>query len=193
MEQFEQNQEPVGSPKINVQLPPEQEQKKGLAIASLVLGLISMFGFCCCGINMITAPLAIIFGVIALVKKHGGTGLSIAGIITAALSLIIVLGIVFSFRDIYPYSEDIVRDYTQLVEEQDTVFPQYEKEGTLPEYLEKYTEQPFTDFFAKYDITIYDVMDALLEQYKAGTLGNINYSLPESSVSAASESVPEPA
>lgn len=179
MEQNGQMQEPVGAPHINVQLPPEQERKQGLAIASLILGIIGLFGFCCCGLNLIAAVIAVIMGIAVLVKKLDGTGFAITGIVTGGLALLMVFAVLFSFRDLYPYSETIVRDYGQLVEEQDEVFPKYEADGTLPDYLLKYTETPFTEFFEKYDANFYDVMDVLLEEYKAGGLKPIGYTLPD--------------
>ena len=91
---------------------------------------------------------------------------------TAVLSLLVIAGVFFSIRDFLPYSEQISNDYLQLIQEQDEVFPAYEADGTLPDYLKKYTEEPFASYFAKYDITFYDIMDALLEQYKTGSLKN---------------------
>lgn len=173
---MEQNQnmeqQPVGGgyQNVGVVLPPKKEKKTGLAIASLILGIVSLIGLCCCGLNIITAPLAIIFGIISLAKKYDGTGLSITGIVLAALSLIMMFGVIFAFRDVLPYSETIMEDYMQVIVEQDEVFPAYEADGTLPDYLLKYTESPYSDFLEKYDVDIYDVMDVLLEQYKNGEL-----------------------
>lgn len=159
---------------VNVTLPPQpqKERKLGTAIAALIFGILSIFGICCCCTNVIFAPIAIILGIIVLVKHQNGTGLAIFGMVAAILSLVVVAGICYSMRDILPYSQTIVEDYGKLVTEQDTVFPAYEEDGTLPDYLKKYTEDPFASFFAKYDGTFYDVMDALLEQYKAGKLQN---------------------
>ncbi|MBR4199853.1 MAG: DUF4190 domain-containing protein [Oscillospiraceae bacterium] len=164
------DQQPVGSYQ-NLNIPQQQKEKKsGLAIAALILGIVSLVGICCCGLNIITGPLAIIFGIIVLAKKQNGTGLAITGIVLAAISLIMVLGVVFAFKDILPYSETITQDYTRLITEADKVFPAYEEDGTLPDYLEKYKEPPYSDFMKKYDADIYDVMDALLAQYKNGQL-----------------------
>lgn len=154
-------------------VPPDQKKKLGFAIATLVLGIVSLFGFCCCGINIITAPLAIIFGIIALMKKHDGTGLTITGIVFAVVSIIMIGAIFYSFREILPYSNTIVSDYAQLIEEQDEVFPAYEEDGTLPDYMKKYTETPFAEILEKYEITIYDIMDLFLEQYKSGALESL--------------------
>ena len=119
------------------QVPPQRERKTGLAIAALILGIISLIGLCCCGLNIITAPLAIIFGIVSIVKKRDGTGLSITGIVLAALSLVMMFSVIFSVRDILPYSDVIMSDYMQLLSDQDTVFPAYKEDQTLPEYLEK--------------------------------------------------------
>lgn len=162
-------QQPVGGYQ-NLNIPQKPERKTGLAVASLILGLLSLFGLCCCGINIVTAPLAIIFGIVSLAKKRDGTGLAITGIVTAVLSIVMILGVVFAFRDILPYSDTIVQDYMQVIVDQDAVFTAYEADGTLPDYLEKYKEPPYSDFLAKYDADIYDVMDVLLEQYESGEL-----------------------
>lgn len=74
-------------------------QSKGLAIASLVLGILSLFTFA--GL-LIGAILGTILGIVALVKAngspatHGGKGLAIAGIVTSVASFLVipVIGIV---------------------------------------------------------------------------------------------------
>lgn len=58
----------------------------GFGIASLVLGIISIFMVFCC-INYILAILAIIFGIVQIVRSKQ-KGLAIGGIITAAISII---------------------------------------------------------------------------------------------------------
>jgi len=57
--------------------PQPTPQKKGLAIASLVAGLL------CC------APVGLVLGIMSLVKKdQGGKGMAIAGVVLSALGLI---------------------------------------------------------------------------------------------------------
>ena len=58
----------------------------GFGIASLVLGIISIFTVFCC-INYILAILAIIFGIVQIVRSKQ-KGLAIGGIITAAISIV---------------------------------------------------------------------------------------------------------
>ncbi|MBP0968362.1 MAG: DUF4190 domain-containing protein [Oscillospiraceae bacterium] len=157
----------TGSPDVQAPVP---EKKSGFAIASLVLGILSLIGFCCCGITVITAPLALIFGIISLAKKRSGTGMAIAGIVMAVLSILMIGVMIFSVKDFLPYSEEIVQDYTHVIAEQDEVFPEYEKDGTLPPYIAKYKESPYKELLDKYGITVEMVMDALDQQYKTGQL-----------------------
>lgn len=155
------------------QIPAPEKPKTGLAIASLVLGIVSIVGFGCCFINILTAPLAIIFGIISLVTHRASTGMSIAGIITAALSLVITIAIIASNWILFANITQISEDYVELVENADEVFPAYEEDGTLPDYLEKYTEGDYEEYWDKMDMTFYDIMDILLEQYKQGTFDNV--------------------
>ena len=87
----------------------------GFGIASLVLGILSVFTFACC-INYILAVLAIIFGIVQIVKKEK-KGLAIGGIITAVIS--IVLGIAVSL-----YAVNIA----EKMQDPDSPFYQYFEE-----------------------------------------------------------------
>ena len=72
------------------------EEKKGLSIASMILGIVSIVGYCINGyLVLVCAILAIVFGVIG--KKKGGKGMAMTGFILgiialAIYALIIVLG-----------------------------------------------------------------------------------------------------
>ncbi|HMV47797.1 MAG TPA: DUF4190 domain-containing protein [Blastocatellia bacterium] len=73
---------------------PSAKPRKGLAIASLVLGIISIPTL---GLIVVGAITGIVLGVIALSKiknnpqAYGGRNLAIAGIITSAVSLVLVV------------------------------------------------------------------------------------------------------
>lgn len=73
-------------------IPPQQQTNKGLAVASLILGIISIPTL---GLLIVGAITALVLGSIALkrIKKepatHGGKGMAIAGIITSAFSLLL--------------------------------------------------------------------------------------------------------
>lgn len=62
-----------------------QAEKKGLSIASMVLGIV---GLVCCCIWYIAIPcsiLAIIFGILG--KKKGGKGMAIAGLVLGIIAI----------------------------------------------------------------------------------------------------------
>ena len=58
-------------------------QSKAMAIASLVLGIVSLFLF-----GIIAGPLAIIFGALRVKPGSAGRGMAIAGIVLGALGTI---------------------------------------------------------------------------------------------------------
>jgi type II secretory pathway pseudopilin PulG len=71
-----------------------QPTKQGLAIASLVLGILSLPTLGCLGVG---ALVSVALGVLALVKAnrephvYGGKGLAIGGIVASALSLLVAI------------------------------------------------------------------------------------------------------
>ena len=180
-----ENVEPIGSPQYYYQQP---RKKLGFAIASMVLGIVSIVGLCCC-IGVFTAPVAVVFGIIALAKKHDGKGMSITGIILGSLTIILTAAALISLRPLLANIETISEDVVKLVEEQDEVFPAYEKDSTqLPDYMKKYLEPPYSEILEKYDLTVYDVMDALLTQYKSGQLPRTGSAAKPSVTESISES-----
>lgn len=149
-------------------------QKKGLSVAALVFGLLSVF-LLCCGVGIVLAPIAILLGIIALATKKAGKGMAITGIICGIIPIIIVAAFAMAIKPIWPYREDILKDYSRITVEQDTIFADYEATGQIPDFLKKYEEEPFKSFFEKYDITIYKIMDSLMENHKQGTLTQVSY------------------
>jgi hypothetical protein len=71
-------------------LPPvggESQSGHGMAIASLVMGILSLVFWCLCVGFVIFAPLAIIFAIVA--KKQGSTsGMATGGLVTAIISIV---------------------------------------------------------------------------------------------------------
>ncbi|HEX5221121.1 MAG TPA: DUF4190 domain-containing protein [Verrucomicrobiae bacterium] len=69
----------------------------GFAVAGLVLGILSLFSFCCCA-GIPFNLLGLIFSIIGLVQVnnrpdlYSGKGMAIAGLITSALSLLLGIG-----------------------------------------------------------------------------------------------------
>lgn len=64
------------------------QESKGLSIASMVLGIISVVLFCIWYISVPCAILAIIFGIIG--KKKGGKGMATAGLVLGIVALAIL-------------------------------------------------------------------------------------------------------
>lgn len=74
----------------------EVKEQKGLSIAAMVLGIVSVALFCLWYLSIPCAILAIIFGVIG--GKKGGKGMAkaglILGIIAIALDILVIVGAV---------------------------------------------------------------------------------------------------
>ena len=71
---------------------PEQQESKTLSIVSMVLGIVSLLGGCCCGLLGLPCSIAaIVTGIIAKVKNKPGAGFAIAGIITGAVGIIVAI------------------------------------------------------------------------------------------------------
>jgi type IV pilus assembly protein PilA len=74
--------------------PPPAQPRQGLAIASLVLGILSLPTLGCLGIG---ALVSVVLGIMALTKagrdprEYGGRGLAIGGIVASGLSLVIAI------------------------------------------------------------------------------------------------------
>ena len=66
-----------------------EKDKKGLAIASMVLGIIALVMFCIWYIAAPCAILALIFGILSI--KSSKRGMAIAGVSTGAVGLILMI------------------------------------------------------------------------------------------------------
>ena len=58
---------------------PEKKKMIGFAIASLILGILSVLCCCCTGVSALFGIVGVILGVVTLVKKFAGKGCAIAG------------------------------------------------------------------------------------------------------------------
>lgn len=79
--------------------PPQLDLKTGLAIASMILGIVSLPTSLFL-IGLLLAPIGLILGIIALTKArrkpnvYGGKGFAIAGVATSSIALIFVVPII---------------------------------------------------------------------------------------------------
>lgn len=99
----------------------QQPVSNTLGILALIFGIISLVFFCSC-LNIFTGIAAIVFGIIQLAGGKGnsaGKGMAIAGIITAAISIIAFFGFwgaIMSnsnLSDISNYSSDEIEDFIE--------------------------------------------------------------------------------
>ena len=65
------------------------ESKCAFSIASLVLGVLGI-----CSFSIIPSILAIVFGAIAMNKKQGVKGFSVAGIVLGIVSLVLAVALI---------------------------------------------------------------------------------------------------
>ncbi|MBR6791849.1 MAG: DUF4190 domain-containing protein [Ruminococcus sp.] len=117
--------------------------RTGFAVASLVLGILSVL-CCCCGMTVILAPLSIIFGIIALVKRHGGKPMAIVGVVLSTLAIIATIALsIFINEKLGPY----IDDYMKFIQNAPQVIEEYNETGELPDYLEKYRGEEYKEFW----------------------------------------------
>lgn len=93
------------------------QESMGFGIASMVLGIISLVLFCTC-CNLLLAVLAIIFGIIHLVKCKSGKGFAIAGIITAGLSVVFFFVYMFVFFGSSAFQEEFQKEFQRQFQNQ---------------------------------------------------------------------------
>lgn len=94
-----------------------EPERKGFAIASLVLGILSLVLCCLYGGLLFGIP-GLILGIVSLVKHESKMGMAIAGIITSAFGLVygimMLMAIVMTFQFGMGISEEA---YTRMQEE----------------------------------------------------------------------------
>ncbi|MDE7435262.1 MAG: hypothetical protein K2N01_05520 [Lachnospiraceae bacterium] len=94
----------------------DPKESIGFGVASLVLGIISVLLFCAM-CNVVLAILAIIFGIVQLVRSNH-KGMAVGGIVAGALAIVasIVFWVLMGSRmagmsDLYRYSNDYYYEY----------------------------------------------------------------------------------
>lgn len=143
--------------------PDLKNDRKGFAITSLVLGIISVVGCCCLGLNFIAAVISLIFGIITLKNHYSGKVKAIIGVV---LSSIIILGEGIIFAVYGGTIIQVSKDYFRFSSEAETVIENYEDTGKLPDYIEKYDDPKYDGFWnaSGYD-DIYAFMDEIAKSY----------------------------
>ncbi|MCR5797655.1 MAG: DUF4190 domain-containing protein, partial [Eubacterium sp.] len=84
----------------------EEDHLKGMAIASIVLGVVSILCCCCYGLNLILAIIGLILGIIATIKGTGkGRSLGIVGLVISGISFAIGLVLICLFASTIDWSQ----------------------------------------------------------------------------------------
>ncbi len=105
-----------GQPYMGQGYMPQQKEPMGYAIAGMVLGIVSIV--CCCSpfVGGVTGVLGLIFSIMVLVQKKPGKGMAIAGVICAAIGLILMVSMLVANNSMMDYinsqggMENILRD-----------------------------------------------------------------------------------
>ncbi len=118
----------------------------GLAVVSMVLGIISLVFFLF-GLNFISAIVSIILAIIFLASNAGngikaGKGMAIAGIVTSGLSIALFIGCIIF----------VTRNATNIIHMFESEFM------TNPDYYEFYEDEFDLDFPEDYDFDVDDTL-----------------------------------
>ena len=113
----------------------QKTSEPGLAIASMVIALVNLIIFRTL-FSVIAVPLSLIFAIVSLAKKKGGTGFAVTGIIASIISALIFGTVVFMIVKLYP-------DMMYFAENQQQIVEDYREEGKIPERFEKYTDPKY--------------------------------------------------
>lgn len=106
-----------------------QEQNngnKGMAIASMVLGIIALVTCICYCTAIPLGIVSIILAIIVLVKKKSGKSFAITGIITSGIAIIISIVTLV-------VSAPMVDNINDLIENADVYSQEYIEYGTIPQ------------------------------------------------------------
>ncbi|MDR1689910.1 MAG: DUF4190 domain-containing protein [Clostridiales bacterium] len=98
---------------------PEQPPKQGKAIASLVLGIVSIVICCIPAVPVLASIAGLITGIVSLNKREGGKGMAIAGIILSGIGLLIgiVISIYYILVGVELFNGSFMEEYQRVLEE----------------------------------------------------------------------------
>ena len=94
MSEFYNGNQPQGAPIPPMQppmAPMPPQGGKGMAIASMVLGIVSLVFFCVWYISAVAAIVGLVLGIISLRGDKLGRGMAVAGIVTSAIGLALMI------------------------------------------------------------------------------------------------------
>lgn len=81
-----------------------QQQPKGLAIASMVLGIVSLVLFCIWWISIPAGVIGLILGGVSLATKKGGKGMAIAGLVCSIVGIALYVICIVILAAAFPWA-----------------------------------------------------------------------------------------
>lgn len=105
---------------------PNNSGSKGMAIASMVLGILALVTCICYCPAIPFALISIILAIIVLAKRKNGKPFAITGIVTSAIAVVVSVAVLV-------ISGPIAENMTDLMENSDAYTQQYKQDGTIPE------------------------------------------------------------
>jgi hypothetical protein len=92
---------------------PEVKKSSGMAIASMVLGIVSFIFSCVFYISIPAGIVGLILGIISLKNRKGGKGMAIAGVILSGIGLLIAIIVVITAASLInnPYLSDLMQEF----------------------------------------------------------------------------------
>lgn len=138
MDENKQSSQPYGY--TGMQQPQQPRKGSGCAIASLVLGILSLV-LCCVGGGLF-GIIGVVLGIISICRKESGRGMAIGGLVTSGIGLLLgifmlveILAVVAGLGNLSEQDWEDIRD---------AVFEELEKEGyDIPEDLRPEQENDF--------------------------------------------------
>lgn len=99
---------------------------KGMAIASMILGILALVTCICYCPAIPFALISIILAIIVLAKRKNGKPFAITGIVTSAIAVVVSVVVLV-------LSGSVMENISDLLENSDAYTQQYKEDGTIPE------------------------------------------------------------
>lgn len=134
----QQNSQPYGY--AGSQQPQQPKKGSGCAIASLVLGILSLI-LCCVG-GGIFGIIGVVLGIISLCRKESGRGMAIGGLVTSGIGLLLGIFMLIEILAVVAGLGNLSNQDWQDI--RDAVYEELEKEGyDIPEDLRPEQQNDF--------------------------------------------------
>ncbi|MBR1592966.1 MAG: DUF4190 domain-containing protein [Ruminococcus sp.] len=127
--------------------------KKGLAIAALVLGILAIV-VCGCG-AFIFAPISIILAIVSLATHRGAKPAAIIGLVLSVISILVIVLISTAYRE-------PIEDFSKFMNNSEQYVEMYKATGEVPEEFQKYKDPKYDDVWKGNNMKSFDEFYAYL-------------------------------